>query len=138
MAVRLFVVVVCLCAPMLAQQRVDARKTHERVLCVVPMVGSGTPDDPRRPQYAPLPSSSAAPPAADGIIAFTFQVSDDGNLALAEFVALNRDAFRDLLADTNPNIKVFFKGKDKRSDIEAEFKKHKKDIDLNSFRVVVP
>jgi hypothetical protein len=138
MAVRLLVVFVCLCAPMLAQQRVDSRKTHERVLCVVPMVGSGTPDDPLRPQYAPLPSSSAAPPTGDGIIAFTFQVSDDGNFALAEFVALTRDAFKDLLADTNPNIKVFFKGKDKRSDIEAEFKKHKKDIDLNSFRVVVP
>jgi hypothetical protein len=123
---------------MLAQQRVDVRKTHERVFCVVPMVGSGTPDDPRRPQYAPLPAASAAPQSGDGIIAFTFQLSDDGNFALAEFVALNRDAFKDLLADTNPNIKVFFKGKDKRSDILTEFKKHKTDIDLKSFGVVVP
>ncbi len=138
MARRLLLLIVCLCAPILAQQRVDPRKTHERVLCVVPMVGSGTSDDPLRPQYAPLPTSSGTPASGGGIIAFTFQVSDDGNFALAEFVALTRDGFKDLLADPNPSIKVFFKGRDKRSDIEAEFKKHKKNIDLNQFGVAVP
>jgi len=96
---------VFLCAPiMLAQQRVDPRKTHERVLCVVPMVGSGTSDDPRRPQYAPLSPTSGTAASSDGIIAFTFQISDDGNFALAEFVALSRDGSKDLFADRNPNV----------------------------------
>jgi hypothetical protein len=138
MAVRLLAVVVCLCAPLLAQQqRVDLRNLYERVLCVVPMVGSGTADDPRRPAYAPLPPVPGAKLSRDGIIAYTFQLSDDGTLALVEFVAVERKAFRDLLADTDSRIKVFNKGTDKRADIEAEFKKHKKDFDLDRFGVPV-
>jgi hypothetical protein len=64
--------------------------------------------------------------------------SDDGKLALVEFVAYSRDAFKDLLADTRPDIKVFIKGKDKREDIEKEFKKHKKDFNLDTFGTVAP
>lgn len=135
MTVRFLLVALFLWVPLGAQQRVSPKNMYQRVLCVVPMVGSGTPDDPMRPQYAPLPGT---PPSRDGIIAFSFQVSDDGKVALVEFVAFSRDAFKDLLADTNPNIKVFRKGKDKRQDIAAEFKKYKKNIDLDSFRVVVP
>src|SRR5262245_23933839 len=138
MQLRLPVVVVCLCGSLLAQHRVDPQNRYERVLCVVPMVGAGTPEDPKRPQYAPLPPTPGKPPSRDGIIAFSYQVSDDGKLALVEFVAFSPAAFKDLLADTNPNIKVFRKAKDRRLDIEAEFKKHKKDIDLNSLGVVVP
>ncbi len=138
MTVRLLLATLFLWVPLSAQQRVNPGNIYERVLCVVPMVGSGTADDPMRPQYAPPPPLPGIRPSQDGIIAFSFQISDDGKLALVEFVAFNRDAFKGLLADTNPNIKVFRKGKDKRQDIEAEFKKHKKDIDLNSFGVVVP
>ncbi|HXI43337.1 MAG TPA: hypothetical protein VNH18_07485 [Bryobacteraceae bacterium] len=122
----------------MAQHRVDLRNTHERVLCVVPLVGSGTPADPVRPQYAPLPQTDGTAPSRDGIIAFTFQLADDGKHALAEFVAENQSAFKDLLADTNPEVKIFKKGKHKREDIEKEFKKHKKDIDLDNFEVAVP
>lgn len=138
MQLRLPAVVVCLGGSLLAQHRVDLRNTHERVLCVVPLVGSGTPADPIRPQYAPLPPVPGAPPSNDGIIAFTFQLSDDGKRALVEFVAADQSAFTDLLADTNPEVKVFKKGKDKREDIDKEFKKHKKNIDLDKFGVAVP
>ena len=65
-------------------------------------------------------------------------MSDDGKLALVEFVALDRKAFKDVLADLNPNVKVFLKGKDKREDIETEFKKHKKDFRLDQFGASVP
>jgi len=138
MAVRLFVAVVCLCAPLLAQpQRVDPRNMYERLLCVVPVIGSGTADDPRRPAYAPLPPAPGTQLSRDGIIAYTFQLSDDGNLALVEFVAVDRKAFRNLLADTDARIKIFRKGQDKRADIEAEFKRLKKDFDLDRFGVPV-
>lgn len=64
-------------------------------------------------------------------------MSDDGQSALVEFVAYDRQAFKDLLADSN--IRVFIKGKDKRKDIEKEFRKYKKDISWNSFgKVVLP
>ena len=36
----------------LAQRRVARENRHERVLAVVPMVGSGTHPDPRRPMFA--------------------------------------------------------------------------------------
>jgi hypothetical protein len=129
---------VCLFPPLLAQQqRVDLRNMYERLLCVVPVVGSGSADDPRRPAHAPLASAAGARLSRDGIIAYTFQLSDDGKLALVEFVAVERKAFRDLLADTDARIKIFRKGTDKRTDIEAEFKKHKKDFDLDRFGVPV-
>jgi hypothetical protein len=73
-----------------------------------------------------------------GIIAFSFVVSDDGKLALAEFVAVNRSAFKDLLADTRPQIKTFLKGRDKPEDIEVEFKKHKKNFDFSQLGAIVP
>ncbi len=36
-----------------AQQRVDARNLYERVICIVPMAGRGTYEDPKRPLFAP-------------------------------------------------------------------------------------
>lgn len=119
-----------------AQQRVALRNTYERMVCVVPMVGAGTPADPRRPLYAPLPGQTAT--HRDGIIAFSYQLSDDGQYALIEFVARDREAFKEIAADNRPDVKAFHKGKDKRGDIEKEFRKHKKDFDLDHFGVSVP
>src|SRR5713226_5098147 len=82
-----------------SQQRVDSRNTYSRLLCVVPMVGKGTWSDPKRPMYAPLPG--AAPSTSrSGILGFVHQLSDDGQVALVEFVAKDRSAFRAILADT--------------------------------------
>ena len=133
MTVRFILAALVLCSALSAQQRVDPRNMYERALCVVPMVGTGTPDDPRRPQYAPLPAAPGTPPSRDGIIAFSYQVSDDGNFALVEFVAVDRKAFKGVLADVNPNVKAFVKGQNQRADIETEFKKHKKDFSLDKF-----
>jgi hypothetical protein len=122
--------VVLLCAPgLLAQHRVDSRNLYERLLCVVPMIGSGAFDDPRRPDYVPL----SPDPEGNGIIAFSQTESDDGQYALVELVARDRSAFAAILADKRPNVKVFVKGKDKKQDIEREFRKYKKDLDLDRF-----
>ena len=61
-----------------AQLRVDPRDTYHRLICVVPLTGSGTATDPRRPLYAPAPNSSAA----NGIIGFTQVSTDDGKSAI--------------------------------------------------------
>ena len=87
--------------------------------------------------YAPLPSAlRSAATSRTGILGFTFVLSDDGQHALAEFVAKDRAAFQQILADTT--VKSFLKGRDKREDIEAEFKKYKKDFDFKSFGVRMP
>ena len=116
--------------PGIAQYRVDPRNMYERLYVVVPITGKGTKQDPKRPLYAPVPEQMK-PASRTGIIAFQFQPSDDGKFALAEFVAVDRTAFKTILAD--PTLRAFQKGKDKREAIEAEFKKYKKDFDFNHF-----
>jgi hypothetical protein len=114
--------------------RVDSRNTDHRVLCVVPMVGQGTPADPKRPQYAPWPPTPNASRTA--IVSYSHQVSDDGRFALVEFVARDRQAFDAIFKDKS--VKVFEKGKDKKEDIDKELKKFKKDFDLEKFGAVRP
>ncbi len=65
-------------------------------------------------------------------------MSDDGKYALAEFVARDRSAFRQILADSSPDVKSFVRGVHKRQEIEAEFKKYKKDFDFSQFGVRMP
>jgi hypothetical protein len=138
------VVLTCLSAliaPLSGQPPVNPRQMYERIMVVVPLVGTGTLDDPKRPMYAPAPSSAvpagtaASTPARTGIIAFTHVLSDDGKVALCEFVARDRSAFNAILAD--PTAKSFAKGVHSRADAEAEFKKYKKDFDIDKFGVHV-
>ena len=127
-----------LCVQLRAQPRVDARNMYERVMAVVPvMVGNGTFDDPKRPMYAPSPADlQTSMTTRQGILGFTHVMSDDGQVALVEFVAKDRSAFQAILAD--PSVKSFLKGRDKREDMEAEFLKHKRDFDFAHFGVRMP
>lgn len=125
-----------LTAPAFPQHAVNLADTYERVLAVVPMVGSGTDSDPLRPMFAPAPS--AVNPSRDGIIAYQFVASEDGKTALVEFVATSSQAFAEILDSKDAGVKVFKKGKDTKDDIEKEFKKYRKDFNLNQFFVRVP
>lgn len=126
---------VFLCVPLAAQQRVSSFNLCERVMAIVPMTGAGTLDDPKRPLYAPAPKDMN-PSAGTGIVAFTFVASDDGKFALVEFVARDRTAFQQILADTS--ITVFLKGRDKRTDAETAFGQYKKNFNFQMFGVVFP
>jgi hypothetical protein len=108
------------------------------VWAVVPMIGTGTSEDPFRPAHVAAPSPPGTPPSPDGILGYTMVLSDDGKHALAQFVARNRSAFKDLLEDNRPDVKVFEKGKSKREDIETEFRKYKKDFDLDQLGQSLP
>ena len=114
-----------LCAPVFGQYRVDPGNRGERIIVVVPMVGSGAPGDPKRPLFAPLPDEMRT----SGIQEFRYQLSDDGKNAIVEFVARDRVALDKIVKD-NRTVKAFEKGKDKKDDIETEMKKHKKDFTL--------
>ncbi len=97
--------------------------------------------DPIRPDYVPAPAprgSKFSKPDLTGIIGFHFVMSDDKQHAIVEFVARDRSAFNRLLADRRPDVKVFDKGKAKRSDIEVELKKYKSNINLDQLMVRVP
>jgi hypothetical protein len=62
---------------------------YERIYAIVPMVGSGAWDDPKRPMFAPVPLQMT-PGSRTGITAFHHVESDDGNFALIEIVAANK------------------------------------------------
>jgi hypothetical protein len=126
------------CIQLRAQPRVDARNTYERLMAVVPvMIGAGSADDPKRPMYAPTPAQvQTSMTTRQGILAFTHVMSDDGTLALVEYVARDRSAFQAILAD--PTVKSFLKGRDKREDMEAEFLLHKANFNFAMFGVRMP
>src|SRR5215472_16729250 len=121
---RLVIGVLALASVVCAQRRVDPRNTYNRVIAVVPIVGKGTPADPKRPQYAPWPASQDP----NGIIAFFYQPTDDGKRAVVEFIARNRAALQAILNDRT--VQVFEKGRAKKADVEGALKLVRKDFDL--------
>lgn len=87
--------------------------------------------------YAPVPSE-IQPGARSGILGYAYQVSDSGDLALVQFVVADRKALAGILADRNPQVKVFQRGVHKQADMQAEFRRLKKDFDFSRFEVRLP
>jgi hypothetical protein len=124
-------IILAVLAPAWGQQRVDNANLYPRRLAVVPIAGSGTADDPKRPMF--LPQTPADSRDRTGIIAFQQILSDDGNFALVELVAANRSAFAQILASTNPGVKVFEVGKHTQQEIETAFKQYKAAFSFANF-----
>jgi len=113
------------------QQRVDPGTTYHRVLAIVPIVGSGTFADPKRPMFAPTPQAAAS---RSGIIGYQHLPSDDGKFALVEFVAVDRSAFAELFASTIPGVQYFEVGKASTAEIQAAFQQKKASFSFSTFR----
>jgi hypothetical protein len=109
---------------LLGQQPVDSKHLNERVLVIVPLVGAGTYQDPKRPLFAP---ESGEKDDSDGVQSFEWQPTDDGQFAIAEFVARDPKVIADIVADRSV-VEAFIKGKAKKDDIEKELKKYRKDF----------
>jgi len=130
-------VFLCLCG--FAQNRkVDSRNQHERLIALVPFVGSGTMEDPKRPMFAPRPGE-VAPGSKTGIVAFHFIPTDDGSMAIVELVARDKAAFAAILASNVSGALFFLRGRDDKAAVEAALQKYRKDFTLDKFgEVVVP
>jgi hypothetical protein len=115
------------------QHAVDPTQGFHRLICLVHMTGSGSVSDPKRPEYVPGPADQ---PSRDGIIAWSFQPTDDGKMAIVHIVAAKREALAAIHGDKRPEIRVFQIGKDSRESIEKEMRKFKKDFDLDTLKVV--
>jgi hypothetical protein len=120
-------VATCFSIPVYGQHRVDAKNLHERVYAVVPMIGAGTYDDPKRPLFAPTLNDLRKPGA---IQSFSYELSDDGKYALVEFVAQDRAALAHIVSDAR-TVKAFEKGKHKRDDIERELRRFRRNFSLD-------
>jgi hypothetical protein len=136
MTQRLFVGLLTLTGVVCAQHHVDPRNTYHRVIAVVPLIGSGTAADPKRPEYAPWGAPTAQSSTSSGIIGFTQVPTDDGKSAIVEFVARDRKSLAAILANTS--ITSFEKGIQSQATIETALQKVKKNFVLVQFEVVMP
>ena len=123
------------------QPRADKRNLFERVYAVVPAMGAGTLADPVRPMYAPTDEEMKKGDRS-GVIAFHFEMSDNGKFALVEFVLGDRNGLAGLRGRLNSAKAAggdfFDRENNSRADIDKVFKAHKKDFDFSKFQVVVP
>ncbi len=74
---RLTIAVVILAGVLFSQRRVDPHYTYNRVIGIVPIIGTGTASDPKRPKYAPWPPSRDP----NGITGYYAVPTDDGKSA---------------------------------------------------------
>lgn len=119
-------------------QRVSPEHSYSRILVIVPMIGSGKADDPKRPMGAPTPAQLRTM-NRDGIIGMQYVLSDDGKFALVEFVTASPIALKPLLtASAAAGNKSFERGKNTVLDVEAEFQKLKKGFRLDQFPHALP
>jgi hypothetical protein len=143
---RAVVPVVCLlaCAWLSpAQQREDAGRMYERIYAIVPIIGTGTMADPKRPMFIPAPGQRS-PGDRTGIIAFNQVTSDDGTFALVEIVTATKADLASIKAQITaqipltPGVQLFDRNATLPSVVQAAFQSMKKSFDITKFRVVVP
>lgn len=138
------------CLSCFGQRRLEPDQMYERIVCVVPMIGKGTLEDPRRPMFTPADPGKAASERKEarkvegredepdtGIIAYASQETDDGQSAIVEFVARDRRAFKEILESSRAGVKTFRKERMSANELSSELKKLKRNFDLNAFRVAV-
>ncbi len=126
-----------------ASSHADPTSTYQRIICVVPMVGAGTLEDPKRPLFAPVSGlSENAGESSKGftdvakIVAYHSVLSDDGTQAIVEFVARDRAAFAPLLgAKRQGRIQLFDAIHGKPDEVLQELRKVKKSFDFQMLRV---
>lgn len=85
-----------------AQRSVPPEFMYHRVYAVVPLVGSGTADDPQRPMLVPAaPQPGQTEPQTSGppeLLGWQMQISDDGKFGLVEFTFQSPIAYQNFLA----------------------------------------
>jgi hypothetical protein len=106
---------------------VDPRQTYERIIAIVPMVGTGQPNDPKRPLFSDTPK----------LIGYQAELSDDGQFALVEFVARSRADLASISPLRDARAQVFRKSDARREDIIREFQKLKRKFNLDTFGMSV-
>ena len=139
----------CVCT-LAAQDRVASEFLYHRVWAVVPIVGKGTADDPKRPMFVDSPTDvkarvdaaqrafqatgKKADLAAPPIISYTMQLTDDGKSAIVEFVGLNSQSLAFITTSKVAGVIAFERGKTTQGEIEAAFKKVKQDFTIDSLQ----
>lgn len=132
-------------ASVLAQMRhtTAPADSHQHIFAIVPITGSGTIADPKRPMFAPaqvrpvvtnaIGAAAATSAPRTGIVAYHMQVTDDGKSAIVEFIAPSLSDLKDILTTSDSRVQVFRKGVQSKDAMEAAFKTRKKDFSFDKF-----
>ena len=117
-----------------AQPKQILRPQGERLYATVPLIGSGKWNDPIRPMFAPPPSNSRTAPRTAPKLSYSYHLSDDKKTALVEFISRDKATLNAIRASSSaPGVKVLDPKKNSKAEIEAEFKRLKKDFDPSRF-----
>jgi hypothetical protein len=84
--------------------------------------------------FVPLPAEKRAVGDQPEILGYTMQRSDDGKSALVEFVGKTPQSLAFITQSKAPGVKAFERGKATKTEVETEFRKHKREFDLDSFQ----
>jgi hypothetical protein len=123
-----------------AQHRVSPEHQGHKVWAVLPITGSGSATDPRRPMFIPSPAQAAATAsAAQGqkvtqapdLLGYTMQLSDDGKSALVELTFSSPVAFHNFMVRASAQPGVNAANSEKEVDLD---KLHKGDTDGSEIR----
>lgn len=115
-----------------AQSQRSQGAALERMIVVVPMVGAGTADDPRRPMG--MPAGDAKP---DSPIGYRYVISDSGQLAIVELTAPSRKHFDTALTAYGASAQAFGPRLHDRATVEKALRLIRRDFDLDSFLGVI-
>ncbi len=121
--------------PSASIQRVPPEQILHHVYAVVPLQGTGAKGDAKRPMFAPSASDVAAvkPGTRPAILSWKMQVSDDGKYALVDFAAATPADLKFIVTSNAAGLKAFETGKTTKAEVEAEFRKYKKDFSADQF-----
>jgi hypothetical protein len=91
------------------QRRAAIENLYESVVAVVPMVGFGSREDPKRPMFVPWPYD---PVQHSWLRSMTFELSDDGKYAVVEFIVQDRKFLKPLFDARAADVKAFVRSVD--------------------------
>jgi len=117
--------------PAASVRLVDPGLTYQHIYARVPLIGSGTKNDPKRPMFVAPPSQAPTATNHTGILAYQMQISDDGNWALCEFVGATPQDLAQITKSTNASVKVFERNKSTLADVLADFTQYKANFSFN-------
>ena len=108
----------------------------QRVIAVVPMIGSGTYDDPKRPMFCPSPREMAAATAGGKrpwLLSYRFELGDDGQTAIVEFTAPDRASLNVVLQSTDARVTIYEPNKISLDNLKQALQKLEATFDLERF-----
>lgn len=120
-----------------AQSREHGRR-GEHLIAIVPIVGAGTPSDPRRPLFVPNPqdvSTAITSGQEPSFLDIHFVMADDGMNAIVEFVAKDRAALKPIIAAGKASTAQVFDPRTlSQADTAVQLRKFKADFEFNALR----